>query len=374
MKRAERHRVAIEEANKQKDAPKKNESSLPLGGGEKTLNNNLTFNLVDQVQNYVGGLKSIEEEVELIPRPVLIKPPVILNLVQSDEERKKELEALEDKMDQMLPEALCGSQDEIAVMVVEMLMGSAKFVSKTGGIIRYWNNNTRLWDEGTSDTLVNHIMVNVRPMLKALHLVESKRCEEDSVTEKQKAACKRLLQLINNLGTVSYCRAIGVLVMERIYDKDFVNILDSCNHLLAVKTGFVMDLRTSEVRLRTMKDYFSFECPVIYNPEAKCQYIDNFLDAITCGDKSFLSYLQYILGYCLTGDISRKEMYILYGPQGNNGKTTVMELLRAVLGPFYHQAHKEVFIKDIHEIFIVNSFHHKYTNCSTIRHSSKVVN
>ena len=110
-------------------------------------------------------------------------------------------------------------------MVVEMLMGSAKFVSKPKTII-IGTGGIRLRDEGTSYSLVNHIMVNVRPMMKALHLVESKRCEEDSVTEKQKAACKRLLQLINNLGTVSYCRAIGVLVMERIYDKDFVNILD----------------------------------------------------------------------------------------------------------------------------------------------------
>ena len=97
MKGAERHRVAIEEANKQKDATARR-TNLPFL--YNFSNNNLTFNLVDQVQNYVGGLKSIEEEVELIPRPVLIKPPVILNLVQSDEERKKELEALEDKMDQ----------------------------------------------------------------------------------------------------------------------------------------------------------------------------------------------------------------------------------------------------------------------------------
>lgn len=38
-------------------------------------------------------------------------------------------------------------------------------------------------------------------------------------------------------------------------------------------------------------------------------------------------------------------MFILYGPEGANGKTTLMELMRSILGNFYVQAHREVFIK-----------------------------
>jgi putative DNA primase/helicase len=81
--------------------------------------------------------------------------------------------------------------------------------------------------------------------------------------------------------------------------------LDADPMLLGVKNG-TLDLRTGELRAPRREDYITKVAPVAFDPDAKCPEWLQFLEEITGGDKGLIGYLQRLLGYALTGDISKQ--------------------------------------------------------------------
>lgn len=71
---------------------------------------------------------------------------------------------------------------------------------------------------------------------------------------------------------------------------------------------------------------------VTYDPNARCERWERFVDEIMDGDKEKVDYLQRILGYCLTGDLREEKFYIFYGATSRNGKSTLLEAVSNVLG------------------------------------------
>lgn len=73
--------------------------------------------------------------------------------------------------------------------------------------------------------------------------------------------------------------------------------------------------------------------PVTYDPTAGCTTWDTFLRRIMAGDEQKIGYLQRAVGYGLTGLTVEQVLFILYGV-GANGKTTFVEAIKALLGPY----------------------------------------
>ncbi len=48
----------------------------------------------------------------------------------------------------------------------------------------------------------------------------------------------------------------------------------------------------------------------------------------------FIAYLQRALGYSLTGSSAEKVVFLLWGPQGNNGKSTLLDIVRILVGDY----------------------------------------
>lgn len=82
--------------------------------------------------------------------------------------------------------------------------------------------------------------------------------------------------------------------------------------------------------------------PVEWNPEAKSETWDDFLRQIL-PDEPDRSYLQRIIGYALTGDVREQTLFVFFG-FGSNGKSTVMEAVRSMLGDYAQQASSELFL------------------------------
>ena len=58
-----------------------------------------------------------------------------------------------------------------------------------------------------------------------------------------------------------------------------------------------------------------------------------FLDDIFGDDKELIRYIQKSLGYCLSGSTTEQCVFFLYG-NGRNGKSTFLEIIRAILGEY----------------------------------------
>lgn len=87
---------------------------------------------------------------------------------------------------------------------------------------------------------------------------------------------------------------------------------------------------------------------VEFNENAKCSVWLNFLQQIFKGDNDLIDYMQRLVGYSMTGDISEQGMYFLVGG-GSNGKSTFINIIKALMGDYGLQTKSDTFIKKKNE-------------------------
>jgi len=113
---------------------------------------------------------------------------------------------------------------------------------------------------------------------------------------------------------------------EVILDEE---VIDSDPWALAFKNGKAIDLRTGTLRNIESDDFFMKSIGTSYDPNAKCPRFEKFALEIMRGDKELAAFLQRVVGYCLTGDMSAQCFFVFYG-HGANGKTTLLNTLLAM--------------------------------------------
>jgi putative DNA primase/helicase len=69
-----------------------------------------------------------------------------------------------------------------------------------------------------------------------------------------------------------------------------------------------------------------------------------FLDSLSGGQKDHTEYLIRLCGYFMTGDVSHRGFYISWGV-GRNGKSSLVNILKEILGKFFVSISEDVFIK-----------------------------
>ena len=124
---------------------------------------------------------------------------------------------------------------------------------------------------------------------------------------------------------VTLARAASDIRVERYHET-----YDRHPELLACENG-VVDLTTGQLRAHDRSLRLTKHCPVVYDPTAKCPALDAFLAAAFEHDGEMISYLDRVLGYCLTGFTLERALFLLIG-EGRNGKTTIAELMKKILG------------------------------------------
>jgi len=105
-----------------------------------------------------------------------------------------------------------------------------------------------------------------------------------------------------------------------------------------------VNLRKGEKQPHDPADMITMLSPAIYDPTARLDLWDNFLDTVTGGDKELQNFLQKIVGHSLTGDVGLEFFYFIHGPAAT-GKTTFIESVKSVLGDYAHTADFETFLK-----------------------------
>ena len=123
--------------------------------------------------------------------------------------------------------------------------------------------------------------------------------------------------------------------------------LDIDPMLLTVLNG-TLDLRTGELREHRREDLITKLAPVNYDPDAQCPVWMRFLARILDGNDPLMRYLQRVVGYCLTGDVTEQMMWFLHG-SGSNGKSTFLGVLLSMFGDYGMQSVSELLMAKDHE-------------------------
>lgn len=118
---------------------------------------------------------------------------------------------------------------------------------------------------------------------------------------------------------------------------------DKHDYLLNVQNG-VVNLKTGELMPHDRNLHLTKIANVEFIKDAECPNWLKFLDSIFLGDKELQEYMQRLVGYSLTGDISEQIMMFLVGG-GSNGKSTFINTIKDLVGDYGKQAKSDTFIK-----------------------------
>ncbi len=126
----------------------------------------------------------------------------------------------------------------------------------------------------------------------------------------------------------------GIGVMPDDFDTD--------PWLLNTPSG-VVDLLSKEIRPQKPEDLLSKMTAKPYDPNHDCPRWHAVLNDVFGGDAELIAYFQRAAGYALTGDISEHAMFLCYGT-GRNGKNTVLDTIRDVIGDYASVSDPKIFL------------------------------
>jgi putative DNA primase/helicase len=118
---------------------------------------------------------------------------------------------------------------------------------------------------------------------------------------------------------------------------------DRRKYLFNVENGIV-DLETGKLQQHDRELGITKITNVSFDDKAKCPEWLSFLDQIFQGDKELIEYMQRLIGYSLTGEITEQIMVFLIGG-GSNGKSTFINTIKDLMGEYGKQAKSDTFIK-----------------------------
>ena len=106
----------------------------------------------------------------------------------------------------------------------------------------------------------------------------------------------------------------------------------------------VICLKTGELRQGKPGDYIKTVANTEWTGiDTPCPAWERFLAEVFNGDAEIITYIQTLLGYGLIGDTPLHIIPILWG-RGRNGKGTLLEIVKYILGPYAFKAEAEMLL------------------------------
>ena len=183
-----------------------------------------------------------------------------------------------------------------------------------------------------------------RLSLQKLSQEEQQRIEKDlKVKIKKLREREQLLLTLKRRSSILKLASMGVNSMGYVGDS-----WDQDPWLLGCKNG-VINLRTGVRRDGQPDDYIKTVCPVKWDDSATCPRWEQFFLEIFEDDQEIVNFMQRLFGYAVTG-LREEHIYpILWGPHGRNGKGTIFETLKMILGPMACRASTQMIMQGIQQ-------------------------
>jgi putative DNA primase/helicase len=107
---------------------------------------------------------------------------------------------------------------------------------------------------------------------------------------------------------------------------------DTDPYLLGTPNGIVT-LQTGTLRPGRPDDGITLQTATPYDPAATCPRWDRFIAEVFGDHGDLMAFIQRAIGYSLTGITAEQVLFLLYGT-GSNGKGTLVNTLKRVLGDY----------------------------------------
>jgi phage/plasmid primase, P4 family, C-terminal domain len=138
-----------------------------------------------------------------------------------------------------------------------------------------------------------------------------------------------------NLGTVMRENIPNIKKNQKTEVLDCLRDITECKtqadaRYIAFRNG-VLDIVTGQMQPFSSDLVITNQIPWDYNPEAYSELADDTLNKLACGDQPIRALLEECIGYCFYRANDYKKSFMLTG-KGNNGKSTFLDCVKAILG------------------------------------------
>lgn len=196
-----------------------------------------------------------------------------------------------------------------------------------------------VWRASTRDMVRGYLSKRLEEVLREVEIalgLEVSAMEDDdpgkaALDERRKEIPRIIKYVRGNRGLNN----VMSLASDKFLEPGFVNELDRVPHLLGVSGG-VIDLRTGIKRACTPEDKISRQLDVDYDIDTDVSWIDGIVLKAMAGDQEMMEYVQKLLGYAITGDVS-EEIFVVWTGNGRNCKGLLTQTIQGVLGDFYRE-------------------------------------
>lgn len=188
---------------------------------------------------------------------------------------------------------------------------------------RAWNSQRWVWISGE----INQLTQLTREILNCMVNEASVKYGDDKGD-----GFKDTKKQIDRLGTQP--KMIQILKLSQTEDNLGVSNVryNSKNYLINCINGEV-DIRTGELQEHDKSHLFTKIVPFRYNPNAKSELWQRFLNTSFENDQDRINYFQIAIGdSSLSGVNEDRHMYINFGREGHDGKSVAMSAIRHTLG------------------------------------------
>jgi putative DNA primase/helicase len=194
--------------------------------------------------------------------------------------------------------------------------GREVIFSRTLGFLVFDGKRYRPDDRYMCVELAKNVMRKIEDEVPLMSTEDARRRRSAFASQsRSKAAIDRMLDLSK-----------GPLFVE---DKS----LDADPWPLNTET-FTINLLTGQYQPHDARDLITKISPVTAKRGSKREIFEAFLKRITGGDAELAAYVQKAVGYTLTGLTTAQVFFFIYGSFGNSGKSTLVNLIREMLGDY----------------------------------------
>lgn len=133
----------------------------------------------------------------------------------------------------------------------------------------------------------------------------------------------KVREILGELALQNRVNEVVSHIEQTTYDK-----MNEFPYIINLKNG-LLDLRTRELTPHNPDYFITSQVPIEYDPTAKCPKIKNFVEEVL--NETDVPAFQEWVGFCLWREYTYHKALMLIG-EGSNGKSTLLELLRAFIG------------------------------------------
>lgn len=237
----------------------------------------------------------------------------------------------------------------------------------------YFNEFSKLWvEEFNDDSIINRICEYTNEIL-----TPEKKFVDNLLYSKQKDYKDKILKgtikkdeygdyqeldkaieewnkfikgVIKTHQTAKFAKSILNFFRHLITDENFTNKININNHHLLPLANINLNLKTGEKNERIKEHYFTKSLNIdnidnIKTTDENYILVDNFFLDICTGSETKKKYLQKILGYFISGNVTFGRCFFIFYGEGRNGKSAVVEIIQEIFNFYCKAVESSIIVK-----------------------------